>query len=344
MLRPARGLDPVDAYALATVGLWAAWVFATSTWTGRFPPPSWTPLLAPAVLLAGVVVGRLGRRWRDHPGTLVLLLFPLVALLPGVGLRMARGPLPLGYANANTAAATQVMALLALAALDEREDRARRNLLWVGIVVAAWMVVHHGSLAGIATAVPVLGAILLMASRPARRSGWALVVALVSVVAASASLLWLAARPTWPPRVLTAFDPVRKVMWEEALGLWARRPITGSGVGSYAEVNPYAHDTDTIAAHSSLLQTGAELGLVGVALLFGIVLAGAAVAHRGRAPLAVVALAAWTALWIHSLVDHLFDYPTVPFLSGAVLGWASASSARPGDPVDAVRTVPRPPG
>lgn len=332
MARP-RGLGILDAAALGAVALWCVWVVASSVWNGRVPQLGGTYIVAPVVLVAGVVLGRVAARTPQGPLADALLLFPLVALLPGVALRMAPGPPPLGYANSNTAAATQVMVLLALAALDRSRDRWNRAILWVAVGVAAWAVVHHGSRAGIVVAVPVALIVLLTLTRPPRHRWCALVLGAGSLAAAVVVFLWLASRPTWPDAVLRAFDPVRRVMWQEALKLWAAHPVAGGGPGSFLEVNPYGHDTDTMAAHSSLLQTGSELGLVGVALLAQLVGLVFALACRGTAPRAVLGIVAWTALWIHSLVDHLFDYPGLVLLAGVVLGWAGA-----------VRRAPRPPG
>ena len=332
-MRPTtRAFGVVDAVALGAVGLWCVWVVVSSWWSGRVLPLGGTFIVAPLVLVLGVLLGRLAARFNGRMWVDLLLLFPLVALLPGVRLSMAPGPAPLGYLNANSAAATQVMALLTLALLCDTRDRWSRGLLGLGIALAAWSVVRHGSIAGIATAVPVALIILLALVVRPRHRWWAMILSLVTITGGATALLWLAAQPSWPPRVLAAFDPVRKVMWEEALALWDTHPLAGGGPGSYAEVNPYAHDTDTIAAHSSLLQTGSELGWMGVGLLALLVLTGLLLVARAWAPLSVVAVAAWTALWVHSLADHLFDYPSVPLLAGAVLGWAGA-----------VRTAPRRP-
>jgi len=241
----------------------------------------------------------------------------------GSRLRLAPGPVPLGYENANSATATQVFALCVLALLDDRRERWRRALLTVGAAAAFAAVIKHGSLAGIATALPVAAATVWMALRPTRRSGWAAGAGLLSLGVAGAALLRLAASPTWPDALLRSLDPVRQRMWAAALDLWAAHLLIGAGPGAYVEVNPYGHDPDTMAAHSSLLQIGSELGLVGVILTVALIGGGFLLLRRGRPAHAVVAAAAWTALWVHSLVDHLFDYPALPLLAALVLGWAA---------------------
>jgi len=250
------------------------------------------------------------------------LIALVVALLPGIGLRFAPGSLPLGYANANTAAATQVMALCGLALLDRQRDRWGQSLILLCTTAAAFAVVDHGSQAGMATAVPVALALLLLLLRPARRAWWALALGLTSLAVAGAALLRIAALDTWPDALDRALDPVRHRMWDAALALWHSRPIAGGGPGSYVDVNPYGSDTDTMAAHSSLLQVGSELGVVGVLLLALLIAAGYLIAAGPRPALTVLATSAWTALWVHSFIDHLFDYPALALLAGAVLGWA----------------------
>lgn len=332
---PRPRLTPTDAAALGALGAWLGWVALSTGLSGRLDALGSTYVVAPLATLAGVIVGRLAARsdaaasdregftWVD-----VLLICLVVALLPGVRLRLAPGPVPLGYANANTAAATQVMVLCVLAVLNRGRPALTRAVLATGAVAAGYAAVHHGSTAGLTTAAPVALAALWVTWRTPRRKLWASGLGIASLGAAGAALLWLASRDSWPPALLRALDPVRQTLWEVALGLWRAHPVTGGGPGSYVLVNPYGYDPDTMAAHSSLLQVGAELGLVGVVLLAALVAAGYVLAGRGAAPYAILATAAWTALWVHSLVDHLFDYPAVPLLAGVVLGWAGAT-ARP---------------
>jgi O-antigen ligase len=107
--------------------------------------------------------------------------------------------------------------------------------------------------------------------------------------------------------------------------LWADHPIIGAGPGAFQEFTPLGRDTDTASAHSSVLQVGAETGWVGVALFALLALAGLLWAGRGVPAYAVVASAAWTALLVHSFVDHLLDFPAIVLTAGVVIGWAGAS-------------------
>ncbi len=324
---------------LILVLIWLGWVFVSAALNGQPLPWTSTFVVAPLVLVVGVALGRvLGHvdaGFRDDgeqlPWVDIALWSTVIIFLPGIGLRFARGPLPLGYANANTAAVLQVLVLFVLALLNRERDRWARGALLAGAAVAAFAVVRHGSDAGMITAIPVVAVSVWMLLRPTRRSTWAVVVGVLAIGGAAGALPKLATTPVWPDVLLRAFDPVRKVMWQEAVELWSLHPITGAGPGSYVEVNPYNNDPDTTAAHSSVLQVGSELGLIGVLLAAALVTVGFLLLTQAAPQFAVVGAAGWTALWVHSMVDHLFDYPMVPLLAGVVLGWSSRSLRSPAD-------------
>lgn len=330
----ARTLRPSDAVGLALVVVWWAWVVAVGVLTGRAVPLGSPYLVAPLVVVGGVVLGRLAGRGasvdvdsKSGRWSLLALVVAVASLMPGAAWKMAPGPAPLGYPNANTAAATQVLVLCALALLG-CSDRWTRGLLVVLVAASGFGIVHHGSIAGMAVAIPaVLLVLVTLVWRP-RRQWWAVALGIGSLAGAVVLLLRLATLPVWPDAALRGLSSVRQDLWRIALRVWGDHPVTGAGPGAFARANPYAVDTDLAAAHSSLLQVGSELGLVGVGLLGLLVLAGYVVATRGRPALGILAATAWTALWIHSLVDHLFDYPGLALLAGVVLGWAGATSGR----------------
>ena len=81
-------------------------------------------------------------------------------------------------------------------------------------------------------------------------------------------------------------------------------------------------DPDTRPAHSVVLEAGAELGLVGIALLALVVAWGYWRLTVGASPAVLVGIAAWTALWLHSLVDYVADFSSVLLAAGLVLGAA----------------------
>ncbi len=67
---------------------------------------------------------------------------------------------------------------------------------------------------------------------------------------------------------------------------------------------------------------------MGCFLFAGLLVAGLAVAARGQRAAALIGMAAWTALGIHSAIDHLYEFPAVTFMAGLVLGWASSAPSR----------------
>ena len=79
---------------------------------------------------------------------------------------------------------------------------------------------------------------------------------------------------------------------------------------------------------ASRFQVASELGAVGV-FLFGAMLAAGMnlAAQRGRGR-ALIGVAAWSALAVHSMIDHLYEFPIVVVLAGAVIGWAGARPVR----------------
>ena len=64
------------------------------------------------------------------------------------------------------------------------------------------------------------------------------------------------------------------------------------------------------------------------ALFAAVLLSGLRLACLGSRAGSVVAVAAWTALGVHSVIDHLYEFPSVVLSAGAVLGWAGATGGR----------------
>lgn len=77
-----------------------------------------------------------------------------------------------------------------------------------------------------------------------------------------------------------------------------------------------------------MLQVGSELGLVGVLLFAAMLLAGLAIAGQGNRAASLIGMVAWTALGVHSVIDHLYEFPVVTLTAGVVLGWASSAPNR----------------
>lgn len=336
-----RLLDTVgwpERAALALLALWVGWSWVAALLANRMPSLTSPYVLSPVVLVASVTLGHLvATRLRRDVVVAGLIIVTTVLFL---GVIWTEGPAkrPTAYANANAAVAVQVIGLAGLAMLGS--DRVRRVILWLTVAGALAVIAANASKAALVVAVPLLVAIAFMVWRPATRAGWAVLVGSVSIVLSAWAVVHLAARDQWPPGVLRALDPARQSLWSDALSLWATHPVSGGGPGSLAEYSTLGGDPDTASAHSSLLQIGAETGLVGAALFGLIVVGGLLWAARGGAPHAVVAAAAWTALIVHSLSDHLLEYAVVVLAAGLTLGWACATRSEELDVTEGERPVP----
>ena len=308
--------------ALTLLALWVGWAWVATLLADRIPSLTSPYVLSPVVLAAGVALGHVVAT--RLPSVVVAGLVVVTTVL-FLGVIWTDGPAkrPTAYANANAAVAVQVIGLAGLAMLGS--DRVRRVVLWLTVGGALAVIAANASKAAFVVAVPLLGAIALMVWRPAGRAWWAVLGGALPIIGAAAGVVHLAAREQWPPRVLQAMDPARQSLWSDALSLWATHPVTGGGPGSLELYSTLGSDPDTASAHSSLLQIGAETGVVGVALFAMVVLGGLLWAARGVAPHAVVAAAAWTALLVHSLTDHLLEFPAVVLAAGIAVGWAGAT-------------------
>ena len=91
-----------------------------------------------------------------------------------------------------------------------------------------------------------------------------------------------AASPPNDPGRLTAVGSVRSRYWNEALKMWLDHPVKGVGAEGYATVRPfYREDTLEVEhAHGYVVQTLADLGLVGAALSLALLAAWLAAALR----------------------------------------------------------------
>ncbi len=330
-----RLLDAVgwpERAALALLMAWVAWSGVSAILSDRMPSLSSPYVVAPVALAVGVAAGGPLARHGASPRLHWWLLAASAVLVGGVLLTAEPGKEPLGYANANAALAVQVVTLCGLALL------ASPPRLWLlpaaALVLALVAIFLNQSRTGIAVVLPLVLAVALMLWRPAVHRWWAVAVGAATLVAGAAGILTLAGRAQWPPWAERAFDPVRRQLWDDAKTLWLAHPLTGGGPGSFREATALSVDADTSSAHSSILQVGSETGWVGVAFLCLTTVAGLLWASRGTARYAVVAAAGWTALLLHSLIDHLLEFPPVVIAAGLVLGWAAATAAPGSEQLD----------
>jgi O-antigen ligase len=150
-------------------------------------------------------------------------------------------------------------------------------------------------------------------------------------------------------RLTDAANNGRLDHWRVALDTFERQPLKGRGAGTY-ELE-WARERPTqftvIDGHSLYLETLAELGVVGLALLAGALLiigAGTAVRIRGPDRALYAAIFAMVLAWlIHAGIDWDWEMPVITLwlfaLGGAVLARPAGEARRLGDPARLGRVV-----
>jgi O-antigen ligase len=302
----------------ATAGALVVWSVAVS----QGPLSRLLPVIAGWVVLAcAYLLGRF----------LAVDLVPLALTLSGVllaGLVLgAVSGRPL-YPNSASAIAVQAFALCLVALQAEPLHPSRSPLVWTAAALAAVPVLYV-TVAAVVGVVFLAAAYVLAEAAPHRRTG-----VLVAVVGSAALLtcvvaqLMIATGSLDNPLVVAALTSRRQALWHDAVVIGEGQPWTGQGLGSFAALSPTAADPDTVRAHSLFLQTYAETGLVGVAILalliFGVVVT---VLRRAHPRIAPIAVASWLALCLQALVDYVADSPLVLAAAGIVVGVAVASRA-----------------
>lgn len=347
LLSRLSGLPVLDLIGLILVGVWIVWAATTGALHGRLLSPLSPYVVAPVMVALGVAAGRqladrFALEWLDDPrpgaialaGVSTFLVWELWQDGPNGG--------PLGYANANAALAVQGLALLALALVSM--GRASRRLLVLALLGLTATTVLIGSRAGLLVTVPVMATVLLALVVRLHSLWWtsaAIVVGAGAAGAAGASNVWLATRAQWPVWAEIVFDSTRRQLWSDAFHLWQRHPVVGAGPGSFREFSTLAADPDTATAHSSLLQVAAETGAIGGLLFAALVAMGYALAAQGPARRGVIGVAGWSALAIHSFVDHLLEFSLVVLAAGLVVGWAGRRTSEEFDVGESEGPLPR---
>ena len=212
-----------------------------------------------------------------------------------------QGLIVLGLALAAAAAAG-----LGAVGLDRLE---RRNATWTGWLARRRLVAVVGAAVVVAVA-----ALIAFGPGPGTDTD--------SAGAANAS-----------PSRLRTLESDRYAYWRVAVDELAEQPLHGLGSGAFAAVWRRERNRDVRAqdAHSLYLETGLELGLVGLLFLFAFLAAAAvlAVRHAGAYP----GLAALAATWaVHAAWDWDWQIPavTVPFVI-AVAALAASDEEAAGD-------------
>jgi O-antigen ligase len=274
-------------------------------------------------------------------------------------------PLVLALSLANSrgsgvALGVGILALLTLAPARRRVVEALLPLVVIG-ALAIWLTsrsspvtdwtdppaaAHDGHLLAVA-------AVALACSAAAacmRRTRWttaaALVAAALAIVVApsTSSRLVLAAGAGGPlppgapapgtttgERLVSTTSNSRREYWRVAFVDFGHHPVAGSGAGTYVR-EWYRHRTikvDVQNAHSLYVETLAELGVVGLALLLFALATPALAATRIRgSPYAAGAFGAYVASAAHTAVDWDWALPAVT-LAGLFCGAMLVVAARP---------------
>lgn len=374
-MMPGRRASAADLTFLSALGAWLLWAVLAATSGGRPLAGASEYLTLPLLLAGGLALGRIWARGRGGP------------LLPGAAMAVALLVLlvPL-YANAAAAIGVQLVAVAGLtlwATLQRRgaDDRrvagdreaapARRGAppekrspvgqIEIATVLSAMtgvlgVVLAARSQAATLLVVVVAAAVALALVRPdgcSRRLSAG--IGLTAMLGAQVAVAALAGRSVWPGWLERdeSLSWTRQQLWRDALELWRAHPVRGGGPGSFLESSAIARSEPYLSSpHSALLQVAAELGGIGVLLLLAVLVTGAAAAVQGSRGPALIGVAAWSALGVHSAIDHLYEFPILVLLAGAVIGGAgSRVTPFPRDPLPArpqsartpVRVTPREP-
>ena len=248
---------------------------------------------------------------------------------------------PVGYANAAGILATTTLLLgLELAAGGPGRRRALGACLVVPAAVVVLLSLSRGALVA-----AVLGGVVLAATAASRRGLGRFAVAAVPVgvaVGAVAGALLLtggdgavAEGPSSDRRVLSS-SSLRSDYWAVALEMVAAEPLHGDGAGGFERV--WLRERDAVVfvrdAHNLYLETLAELGPLGLALL--LVTLGAPLLAARKAtgdPAGRAALAAYVALLAHAALDWDWELPAVTlctvFLAVALVRLGGSGERRP---------------
>lgn len=338
----------------ALLGL-AAWTALSLLWAplGEAADEDlWRMALYAAALLLAVAAFR--ERWVARALELALALLALVVV--GYGLLGDLGVLnltssfaadgrldqPLSYWNAMGALAAVGVVLCGRIAIDRTRVvslRVAASAALLPLVAGLYLTYSRGALAAVGLGLVTL-ALVVPEARPlwARVGrGWRLVVGWGAVVLLAGTLVLVAVDRASPPaRGATAqrFADIgsnRADYWRVAVGSFAGAPLQGVGTAGFRVEWLRERDVaeGAVDAHSLYLETAAELGLVGLALLAGFVGGIALCARRlvsEDAGLAAGPCAALAALALHAGIDWDWDLPALG-LVGLLLAGAAIARA-----------------
>jgi O-antigen ligase/Flp pilus assembly protein TadD len=164
--------------------------------------------------------------------------------------------------------------------------------------------------------------------------------------------------PANTPGRLTAVASVRARYWKEALQIWQGHPLLGAGGEGYATARlRYRTETlDVRHAHGFVVQTLADLGLAGLAVMIALLVAWAVAAARPVRPLrlrlpygperiALLSLLVIVVVFgVHSIADWTWYVPADACIALLCAGWLAGRGPLPAAPASAERAGRRPGG
>jgi len=189
----------------------------------------------------------------------------------------------------------------------------------------------------------VAGIIGLLLSRRATKSMVVLLVSLIAIDVAIVGTYFGAERVVERISETSTQTEDRDEVASYAIGMWKDFPVFGAGLGSFPLVFPrYSEDGTPAAythAHNDYVEFGAEVGVVGLALLGAMVLmslfAALRAQHLRRDPvmrgISFAALMGIVALMIHSAVDFNLQIPANALTFMLLLAFAWLSLLQPGN-------------
>jgi len=256
---------------------------------------------------------------RGGIGTAVAGLAVLLALAP-TRRRLRAAALVAG------AAALAAAATLALPAVTHLESAPGQ-----GAAMAAVLAALAGAAATLqwrAAAVPGDGGARLPRVRPLAVG--ALVLALAGTAVVVAQVERRGPGPEAAPSRLASVQSNRYEYWRVALRSFAEHPLRGAGSGGFQaewlRERPFREGVRD--AHSLYLETAAELGLVGLALL-ALVFGGVASAARRAGPAFAGTLATLAAWALHAGLDWDWEMPALTLVAVVLAGHTLATSEAP---------------
>ena len=248
-------------------------------------------------------------------GVLLVTLFiaysrgALLAMVLGCAFWFAAVPLRLRGAavlGVSTAAALGVVAWVFSKPALTKDHIPADQRAGAGHVLGLLLIVMIVLLLAVGLAIGFFAAREQIPERTRRRTGLAIIAALalvpvVSVIGLAASSRGLtgsishgwdsltnpnARTPPNDPSRLTAIGSVRARYWRDALRMFGDHPVVGVGAGGYATARAqYRHDNlDVLHAHGYVVQTLADLGIVGLVASLALLAAWIATAIRTAQP------------------------------------------------------------